>query len=667
MTGSARLGGFGEVRLMPKSTYYLTTPIYYVNDVPHIGNAYTTIIADAVARYHRLKGESTYFLTGTDENATKVAAAAKDRGMDTQAFVDQLAAQFKEVWKTLDINYDDFIRTTEPRHIKVVQAIFSRFLEQGDIYKGNYEGWYCVPCETFYAESELTEGKCPSCGREVEWVAEENYYFKLSAYGDKLLAYIDANPDFLQPEFRKNEVVNFIKQGLRDVSITRNNQGWGIEVPGDPGKVIYVWFDALINYISAIGYLSDDEKFNSIWPADLQLMGKDIFVRFHCTFWPAMLMALDLPLPKVLFGHGFWTLDGEKISKSKGNAISPAKLASDLAEESGASPDVCLDAVRYFVAREVSFGLDGDFSIASFRNRFNSDLANDLGNLLNRTLSMLNKYFEGAIPDPKGFAGGLNEVIENAQKSAAESFDRLEFTKGLEAVWSIISAGNKFINDQKPWELEKQGKTDELAGVLYSALQAARAAAIMISPFMPATALEIARQLGIADQFASLKWANASDAQPFAVGTKTQGPDPIFPRLGSKKKEDSKVEQKTEEAPQPQEAPKPQEDTISYDYFAKMKLRVAEVRHAERIEGADKLLKLQISLGDEERQIVAGIAQAYAPEELVGKKIVIIANLEPAKIRGVVSNGMLLAADLDGKAVVLQPEKADTPAGSKVK
>lgn len=652
---------------MPKSTYYLTTPIYYVNDVPHIGNAYTTIITDAVARYHRLKGENTYFLTGTDENATKVAAAAKDRGMDTQAFVDQLAAQFKEVWKTLEINYDDFIRTTEPRHIKVVQAIFSRFLEQGDIYKGNYEGWYCVPCETFFAEGELIEGKCPSCGREVEWVAEENYYFKLSAYGDKLLAYIDANPNFLQPEFRKNEVVNFIKQGLRDVSITRNNQGWGIEVPGDPGKVIYVWFDALINYISAIGYLSDDEKFNSVWPADLQLMGKDIFVRFHCTFWPAMLMALDLPLPKVLFGHGFWTLDGEKISKSKGNAISPAKLASDLAEESGASPDVCLDAVRYFVAREVSFGLDGDFSIASFRNRFNSDLANDLGNLLNRTLSMLNKYFDGAIPDPKGFSGGLSEVIATAQKSAADSFDRLEFTKGLEAVWSIISAGNKFVNDQKPWELEKQGKTDELAGVLYSALQAARAAAIMISPFMPATAVEIARQLGVADQFASLKWANAADEKPFAVGTKTQGPDPIFPRLGSKKKEDSKVEQKIEEAPQPQEAPKPLEDTISYDYFAKMKLRVAEVKQAERIEGADKLLKLQISLGDEERQIVAGIAQAYQPEELIGKKIVIIANLEPAKIRGVVSNGMLLAADLDGKAVVLQPEKADTPAGSKVK
>jgi methionyl-tRNA synthetase len=655
---------------MPKS-YYITTPIYYVNDVPHIGNAYTTIIADAVARYHRLKGENTFFLTGTDENATKVVATAKDRGMETKAFVDQLAEQFKEVWKTLDIKYDDFIRTTEPRHIEVVEAIFSRLLEQGDIYKGNYEGWYCVPCETFFVEGELADGKCASCGREVEWVAEENYYFRLSAFSERLLAHIEATPGFLQPEFRKNEVVNFIKQGLRDVSITRKNQGWGIPVPGDPGKVIYVWFDALINYISAIGYLTDDEKFNSLWPADLQLMGKEIFVRFHCTFWPAMLLGLGLELPKVFFGHGFWTLDGEKISKSKGNAISPAKLASDLAEESGARPDVALDAVRYFVCREVTFGLDGDFSMKSFRNRFNSDLANDLGNLLNRTLSMLNKYFDGALADPKQFSGGLAPVIASASKTAAEAFDKLEFTKGLEAIWSIISAGNKFVNDMKPWDLEKEGKTDELAGVLYSALEVARASAIMVSPFMPATAMEIARQLGIRDQFASLKWANVNDEKPFAVGTKTQGPDPIFPRLGSKKKEDNqKVEQKIEEASnavEAQEAPLPADELISYDYFSKMKLKVAEVISAERIEKADKLLKLRISLGDEEREIVAGVAESYTPEEMVGKKIVIIANLQPAKIRGVISNGMLLAAEIDGKAILLQPENSDVAAGTKVK
>lgn len=524
---------------MRNKTYYVTTPIYYVNDVPHIGNAYTTIMADIVARYHRLKGDSTFFLTGTDENATKVALAAEEKGVPVTQYVDQLAEDFKKVWASLEIEYDDFIRTTEPRHVRVVEAIFRRLQEQGDIFEGSYEGWYCVPCETFLSDGELEDGKCPSCGREVEWVQEKNYYFRLSAYGDRLIDYIEKNPEFLQPEFRKNEVVSFIKQGLRDVSITRNNKGWGIAVPGDPSRVIYVWFDALINYISAIGYLDGQSNFEQIWPADLQLMGKDIFVRFHCTFWPAMLMALDLPLPKVLFGHGFWTINGEKISKSKGNAISPAKLAEDLSEESGAQRDVCLDAVRYFLAREVPFGQDGDFSFVSFRNRFNSDLANDLGNLLNRTLSMLGKYFDGIVPDPKGRGGGLNAVIAETAGIASEACDKLEFTRALEAVWQMIGTGNKYVNDQQPWVLAKEGKTDELAGVIYSALEVARAAAIMISPFMPATAREIARQLGIGEGFASLKWADASAETPFAVGTRTQGPDPIFPRLGTKKKEEN--------------------------------------------------------------------------------------------------------------------------------
>lgn len=654
---------------MSEKNYYLTTPIYYVNDVPHIGNAYTTIMADVMSRYEKLKERNVMFLTGTDENATKVAVAAKDKGMEPKAFVDQLVAQFKKVWESLDIQYDDFIRTTEDRHVKVVQSIFSRLLEQGDIYKGSYQGWYCIPDETFFTEAELVDGKCPDCGRGVEWVEEENYYFRLSAYGDRLLEYIESHPGFLQPEFRKNEVVSFIKQGLRDVSITRNTAGWGIEVPGDPGKVLYVWFDALINYISAVGYLSDDEKFKKNWPADLQLMGKDIFVRFHCTFWPAILMALGLEMPKVLFGHGFWTINGEKISKSKGNAISPSKLAADLAEESGAKPEIALDAVRYFVAREVTFGQDGDFSIAGFRNRFNSDLANDLGNLLNRTLSMVNKYFDGVIPDPKNFSGGLKDVILAASAQAEKSCDELEYTKALGAIWDMISAGNKYVNDQQPWTLQKQGKTDELAGVLYSAMEAARAAAIMIAPFMPSTACEIARQLGIADDFKSLKWANVTDDKPLKTGTKIQGPDPIFPRLDNKKKEAQKVEQPVEPK-QPEAAPQVEEkkeDYISYDYFSKIKLRVAEVKAAERVPKADRLLKLQVSLGDEERQIVAGIAQYYEPESLVGKKIVLLANLEPAKIRGVESNGMLLAADLDGAAVILQPENPETPAGSKIK
>lgn len=649
---------------MSDQTFYITTPIYYVNDVPHVGNAYTTIMADMIARYQKLKGRQTYFLTGTDENATKVANAAADNGVETKAYVDRLAGQFKDVWKSLDIQYDDFIRTTEPRHVTVVQAIFKRLLDQGDIYKGHYEGWYCVPCETFFAKEELVDGNCPDCGRQVDWVEEDNYFFKLSAFQDRLLDYIDSHPGFLVPEFRKNEVVSFIKQGLRDVSITRANRGWGIEVPGEPDKVIYVWFDALINYISAIGYLSDDARFNSIWPADLQLMGKDIFVRFHCTFWPAMLMALGLELPRTLFGHGWWSIDGEKISKSKGNAISPAKLAEDLAAESGAKPDVCLDAVRYFLAREVTFGVDGDFAMKSFHNRFNSDLANDLGNLLNRTLSMLNKYFDGAIPDAAAFSGQLREVIQTTSDAAQAANDRLEFTRALEAIWQMIGAGNKFINDQKPWELDKQGKRDELAGVLVSALEVARAAAIMISPFMPATAREIARQLGIAEGFGSLKWTDALNSNPFPVGTKTQGPDPIFPRLGSKKKE---AQSEMTEETKPAQAPAVADDIINYDYFSKIKLRIAEILAAEKVEGADKLLKLKVSLGDEEREIVAGIALWYEPEKLVGRKIVLLANLEPAKIRGVQSNGMLLAAsDAEGRAILLQPD-SDVPAGSKIK
>lgn len=644
---------------MPKSTYYVTTAIYYVNDVPHIGNAYEAIMADVITRYHRLKGENAFLLTGTDENAIKVAAAAAERGIPTKDYADQLSEEFKRDWQRMGIQYDDFIRTTEERHVKVVEAIFTRLLEQGDIYRGHYEGWYCVPDESFFTETDLVDGKCPECGRAVEWVDEETYYFRLSAYGDKLLEYIESHPSFLQPEFRRNEVISFIKQGLRDVSLTRANKGWGIPVPGDPDKVIYVWFDALINYISAIGYLSDEERFNSLWPADLQIVGKDIFVRFHATIWPAMLMALGIEPPRAVFGHGFWMINGEKISKSRGNAVSPSRVAEDLAAESGADPDVCLDAVRYFLAREAAFGLDGDFSVPSFRNRFNSDLANDLGNLLNRTLSMLNRYFDGAIPDPRAFSGGLRDVIAESVNAAREYADALDFTRALQAIWQMIGAGNKYINDQQPWELDKQGKKDELAGVLYSAMEVARAAAITVSPFMPATGREIARQLGIADEFPSLKWADAVAEKPFEPGTRIQGPDPIFPRLGSKKKE-------TMEEPKQPEKPAQAAETITYQDFSKVQLRIAEVKSAERVEGADKLLKLMISLGDEERQIVAGVAQWYEPESLVGRKIVLLANLEPAKIRGVVSNGMLLAADVDGRAVILQPD-SDVPAGSKVR
>ncbi|MFQ3548841.1 MAG: methionine--tRNA ligase [Armatimonadota bacterium] len=650
---------------MNNKPFYITTPIYYVNDVPHVGNAYTTIVADIIKKYHLLKGNDVYLLTGTDENAPKVAQAAKDNNLEPKVYVDKLAEDFKAVWNSLDINYDDFIRTTEKRHVDVVKAVFKRLLDQGDIYKGNYEGWYCVPCETFYLESELGDDhKCPACNRDLEWVQEENYYFKLSAYSDKLLQYVEQNPDFLQPVFRKNEVVSFIKDGLRDVSITRRNQGWGIPVPDDEDKVIYVWFDALLNYISAIGYLSDDEMFAKYWPADIQLMGKDIFVRFHCTFWPAMLMALDLPMPKVLFGHGFWTINGEKISKSKGNAISPSKLAEDLSNDSGASRAVCLDAVRYFLVREVTFGLDGDFSISSLNNRFNSDLANDLGNLLNRTLSMLGKYFNCVIPHHNEYAEELNITIEQAYKGYVENFDKYDFGKALDSVWQMISSANKYVNDREPWTLAKNNKTEELGGVLYSALLAARAAAVMMRPIMPHASLEIAKQLGIADEFNDIKLDSVLDFNALKSGTKALKPEPIFPRLDTKKKQENP---KVEEKELKPESEKKAEDTINYDYFSKLKIRIAEVLEAEKVEGADKLLKLQVSLGDEKRQIVAGIAQHYAPESLIGKKIVMLANLEKAKIRGVESNGMLLAADIGGRPVILQPELPEVPAGSKVK
>jgi methionyl-tRNA synthetase len=476
-----------------EKTFYITTPIYYVNDVPHIGNAYTTVISDMVARFQRLRGRDVLFVTGTDEHAIKVAEAAEAQGLTAKDFVDKIAPKFKEVWNDLNISYDDFIRTTEPRHIKVVQEAFRRLLDSGDIYKGTYEGWYCVPDETFFRESEVTDGLCPNpeCRRPVQWVQEENYYFRLSAYQDRLLEWIESNPGCLQPEFRKNEVVSFIKQGLQDISVSRANKGWGISVPDDPDHVIYVWLDALLNYLTVAGWLSDDEKFSRTWPADLQLMGKDIFVRFHCTFWPAMLMGLGLELPKVLFGHGYWSIEGEKISKSKGNAISPAKLASELSERSGATQEITVDAIRYFVAREVPLGPDADFSWASLISRFNSDLANDLGNLLNRTLSMVGSYFGGVVPEPAGVAEGLKADALTAASDAEDAFDAYEISHGLESIWKAVGAGNRFIDEQAPWRLMKEGRKDEAATALYSVLELARAVAVMVSPVMPSVAKEI--------------------------------------------------------------------------------------------------------------------------------------------------------------------------------
>lgn len=648
--------------------FYITTPIYYVNDVPHIGNAYTTIMADTFKRYERLMDRNPYFLTGTDENATKVDFVAKQKGISTQEFVDQLSNAFRGVWKNLDVEYDDFIRTTQDRHKDVVKAIFTQLQDQGDIYRGEYEGWYCMSCETFFLESELGEGHtCPNkeCGKPCELIKEENYYFALSKYGDKLLKYIKEHPDFLMPEFRKNEVVGFIKQGLRDISISRKNNGWGIPVPGDEDKVLYVWFDALINYISAAGYLQDPDKFAKLWPADLQLMGKDIFVRFHCTFWPAILMALGLEMPKHLIGHGFWTIDGEKISKSKGNAINPAKVAKDLAKESGAKEEICKDVVRYYLCRETSFGMDADFSFENFRGRYNSDLSNDLGNLLNRTLGMLNSYNGGKVPDSEG--GELNEEIRKACDGVKESMDRFAPDKALDAVWTLISVANKYINDKTPWTLNKEGKTDELYKVLVSALEVCRAVAVLVEPFMPNVAKEIAKQLNVS---IDVRFDDIIKENVFR-GAETNAPEPIFPRMNLKKQQNQKKEKKVEEEKKTAEAPKEvpaeekKEEYISIDDFCKVDLRVATIVEAEKLEGTDKILKLKMDVGDHTRTICAGMAPYYDPEYMVGKQVVIVANLKPRKMRGVLSEGMMLAG---GEEIVkfLSPE-APLPNGSKIR
>jgi len=475
--------------------YYLTTPLYYVNDIPHIGHSYTTIAADTLARYQRGRGLEVYFLTGTDEHGQKMWKAAESQGKTPQQFVDEIVERFKSAWKTLNITYDDFIRTTEKRHIIVVQQIFSRLLKQGDIYKGEYEGWYCVPCESYWNEAELREDMegrklCPDCGRVTDLLKEETYFFRQSKYQDRLLSHIEAHPDFIRPDSRRNEIVQFIKQGLRDLSVTRTAFPWGVQLIDDPKHVVYVWFDALINYISALGY-PEGEKFKKFWPAEVHLMGKEI-VRFHAVTWPCMLMALGLPLPQMIFGHGWWTVEGRKMSKSKGNVVDPLVLAAEYG----------VDAVRYFILREVPFGADGDFSMKSFINRYNADLANDLGNLLSRTLTMVEKYFKSLVPSPQSpvpddLSKSIVELIKETPNKVDESMAKLAFSDALGAIWKLISQANYYIEKEAPWQLAKAGQTDKLAAVLYNLYETLRIVAILVSPTMPETAQKIWDQLNL--------------------------------------------------------------------------------------------------------------------------------------------------------------------------
>ena len=640
---------------MSKKPFYITTPIFYPSDKLHIGHAYCTSVADTIARYKRLMDYDVLFLTGSDEHGQKIERKAKENGITPIAYVDKIVASFQQLWQKLNISNDDFIRTTEERHRKVVQAIFQKIYDQGDIYKSAYEGWYCTPCETFWMERQLVDGKCPDCKRPVEVVKEESYFFRMGKYQDRLLAFIMDHPDFIQPLTRRNEMINFIKGGLEDLCVSRTTFDWGIPVPFDPKHIVYVWFDALVNYITAAGYLDDRQKYEKFWPADLHLVGKEI-VRFHSIIWPTILMALGEPLPKQVYGHGWLIVEGDKMSKSKGNVVDPLALI----EEFGP------DAIRYFLLREINLGLDGNFSRQALINRINADLANDLGNLLHRTLTMIGRFNGGVIHALADKAAVDEELVVLCSETVAsyqESMDKLDITTALKTVWILISRTNKYIDETAPWALAKQSEqAGRLDTVLYNLAETLRIVAILLSPAMPATAEKIWNQLGIATKLSDVRLSDgAAVFGGLVVGTKVNKPEQIFPRID----EQEVIDEGTAEVPVA-EIPKFESlPEVSIDDFAKMDLRVAKVLAAEKVLKADKLLKLEVDLGGEVRTIVSGIAKHYVPEDLVGQSVLMIVNLKSATIRGIESRGMVLAASADGKlAVVAVP---DMPAGSKVK
>jgi methionyl-tRNA synthetase len=642
--------------------YYITTPIYYVNSVPHIGTALTTIVADACARFQKRRGRRVYFLTGTDENAPKVHRVAQERGIPTQQFVDEMAAEFERTWQALHIEYDVFIRTTEARHKRVVTEVFRRLVRQGDIYKGSYQGWYCVSCETFFASSKVDETRaCPDCGKPLEWRDEPCYYFRLSKYESRLKEHFGANPRFIEPEVRRNETLGFIAEGLQDIAVTRTGTDWGVPVPDDPASgVVYVWFDALLNYLTATGWLERDD-YTDTWPPDLQLMGKDILPRFHATIWPAMLMALDLPLPERLYGHGWWIVNKQKMSKSLGNVYAPLEVAQSLAEAAGCETPYAVDAFRYYMLREMPTDSDAEFSLEGLETRYNGDLANDLGNMLHRTLSMMHRYFGGRVPEGGARVdAGLADLFAQQAARVTEAYEAVDFPRGLREAWQIIGAVNRYYDEQAPWTLMKQGNTERAGQVLYAGLIAARLLSALVEPAMPQVAREIARQLGVGE---APSWNDATAMDALLAGHALQEPKPIFPRL------QAKAEPKQPPAPAPEpptQGATTMQDTITIDDFKRLQIRIATVTAAEPVPKSTKLLKLTLDVGGETRTIVAGIAEDYTPDQLVGKQIPVLVNLQPALIRGIVSEGMMLAADVDGKAVLLHPDR-EVPSGSGVR